>query len=158
MLDYEVRSTRDFECRMDYSLLNDIKEYICDEFKDSLYYEILASKAPTQRARELLMEFSRDEKLLAENFMKAYRIITGTEYKPESVNEPEVPEYNEALKDCLINESSDYRKYGVLYLNAANKCLKELFFMARTTEVQHAMRLPVLIYEQLELLLNKIGI
>ena len=131
----------------DYLLAADIEEYIHDELKDSRYYSLLATKAPTQRARDLLMEFSRDEQGHAENFMRAYFMLTGRMYTLQAMEPIEVPDYREALKVRILAETHDYRKYGEKYLIACNRCLKDLFYMTRTVEAQHAMRIPLLMDE-----------
>jgi rubrerythrin len=132
----------------DYAMLNDIAEYIHDELSDSRYYAILATKAPTQRAKNLLLEFSKDEKTHAENFMKVYYTMTGNNYVLPEIAEPTVPDYMEAIKIRILAETGDYEKYGIKYLQAVNRCLKDLFFMTRTKEAQHAMRFPLLIAEK----------
>jgi rubrerythrin len=132
----------------DFSLVTGIEEYIHDELKDSKYYSILATKAPTKRAKDLLMEFSRDEQGHAQNFMKAYYMLTGREYTPQIVEVPNVPDYKEALKERILAETHDYKKYGEEYLKACNPYLKDLFFMTRTVEAQHAMKIPLLMAEE----------
>lgn len=128
-------------------LLQDLVEYIHDELKDSKYYAILGAKAPTPMARQLLTEFSNDELMHARNFMNAYYMLTGQVYSPPVVEEPIVPDYCQALKARILAETHDYKKYGEQYLKAKNPYLKDLFFMTRTVEAQHAMRMPILILE-----------
>lgn len=129
----------------DYLFAKDIEEYINDEIKDSMYYKELAEKAPNKRSEMLLMEFSKDEQQHAKNFMKAYQMLTGKMYTPDNIRPPMVPEYKEALKQRIIAETSDYKKYGEDYLKACRPYLKDLFFMTRTVEAQHAMRIPILL-------------
>lgn len=131
--------------RMDCQLAGDIAEYIGDEMKDSRYYAILAQQAPTQRAKDLLMEFSADEWTHSQRLMRAYHMLTGKVYAPPPVEEPAVPEYNEALKVRILAETADYRKYGEKYLAACNACLKEMFYALRTDEAMHAMRMQILL-------------
>ncbi|MCW2278105.1 ferritin-like domain-containing protein [Heliophilum fasciatum] len=127
------------------SLIRDLEEYINDERCDSRYYAIMAANAPTARAAKLLMEFSREEALHAQCFMDAYRMITGCPYCPKPVCDPCVPEFTEAVKARIIAETADYKKYGEQYLKACNSHLKNLFFMTRTDEAKHAMRMPILL-------------
>lgn len=131
----------------DYALAPDLEEYVHDEMRDSRYYALLAEKAPTQRARDLLMEYSRDEMTHAHNFMSALYLLTGQTYYPPAVADPTVPEYEEALRERLLAETADYKKYGEKYLVACHSCLRNLFFMTRTVEAQHAMRIPLLMEE-----------
>ncbi len=128
-------------------LIKSLEEYIHDEMKDSKYYAILATKAPTQRARDLLLEFSRDEEMHAKHFMEAYCALTGTQYVPAMVEEPDVPDYEEAIKQRILAETHDYKKYGEWYLRTQGTWLGDLFFMTRTVEAQHAMRMPLLLHE-----------
>lgn len=133
--------------QMDYSLLVYIREYINDEMIDSRYYSILASKAPTLRARDLLIDFSREEQAHAQSFMKVYYAIAGTPYCSEALAEPEVPEYIDALKDRILSETIAYKKYCEEYMKAKKANLKDLFFTIGTDEAQHAMRIPLLMAE-----------
>lgn len=136
--------------KTDIALVPDIQEYIVDELRDSRYYAILATKAPTQRSMELLMEFSRDEMMHAQNFMNAYYQLTGQMFCPPQIPDPIVPDYEEALKERLIAETNDYKKYGEKYLAACACYLSDLFFMTRTVEAIHAMRIPLLMEEEAE--------
>lgn len=135
-------------CRPIEFLVMDLEEYIRDELRDSRYYYILSIKAPTQRARELLLEFSRDERMHAENFMNAYYRITGRTYRPPIIEDPTVPDYEEALKERILAETADYKKHGEQYLCSRSTYFKDLFFMTRTVEAQHAMRIPLLLEEE----------
>ncbi len=131
-----------------YNLIRDIEEYIQDELKDSRYYAILATKAPTERAKQLLMEFSKDEQMHAQNFMHAYFMLTGRRYHVPVIQDPIVPAYEEALKQRILAESGDFEKYGKQYLKAPNSYLRNLFYMTQVKEGQHAMRIPFLLHEK----------
>lgn len=128
-------------------LISDLKEYIQDELSDSEYYKALANYAPTARARLILMDFSNDEAVHAQNFMRAYKQLTGKEYIMKSVAQPQIPDYKEAIKQRILAETKDYKKYGEQYLKAQTPYLKDIFFMTRTDEAVHAMRMPLLLAE-----------
>ena len=128
-------------------LISDLKEYIQDELYDSEYYKVLSNYAPTVRARMILMEMSNDEAGHAHNFMRAYKLLTGKDYIMKSVPRPQIPDYREAIKQRIIAETTDYKKYGEQYLKAKTPYLKDLFFMTRTDEAVHAMRMPLLLAE-----------
>lgn len=132
----------------DYALFNDIVEYINDEIGDSRYYAVLAAKAPTRRARELLMEFGMEEQHHAENFMRVYASMMGKFYNPPPRQEPQVPDYIEALKVRTLAESGDFEKYALKYRQAVNPCLRALFYMTQASEGKHAMRIPMLMAER----------
>ena len=128
-------------------LIADIKEYIQDELGDSEYYKALANYAPTARARMILMDFSSDEAGHAHNLMRAYKQLTGKDYIIKKVEQPQIPEFEEAIKQRILAETKDYKKYGEHYLTAPTAYLKDLFFMTRTDEAVHAMRMPLLLAE-----------
>lgn len=133
---------------VDYLMVDDIVEYIGDEMKDSRYYERLAAQAPTPRSRDLLMEFSREEWTHAQNLIGAYHKLTGRNFVPAAVEEPVIPPYEEALKQRILAETADYKKYGIKYQMACDPGLKSMFYGLRTTEAQHAMRIPILMEEE----------
>lgn len=58
-----------------------------------------------------------------------------------------ISDYEDALKQRVLAETRDYKKYGEEYLMAPNKYLKDLFFNTRTVEAQHAMRISILFEE-----------
>ena len=123
-------------------LVERLKEYVDDELSDSLYYDILSERAPDEEQKQLLLEFSRNEKDHAETFARAITMITGKKYVLPFVGRPAVPsDYHEALKKRVINESGDFRKYGNEYLEAKTPFLKDAFYKARTDENVHALRI-----------------
>lgn len=128
-------------------LIADIEDYIANELYDSLYYQALADKAGSGYAKEILMEFSNDEKCHGEELKQAYYHLTGKAYTPPQITKPDVPGFEEALILRMAAETKDYRKYGEQYLEAPNKYLKHLFFMIKTGEAIHAMRIPILLQE-----------
>jgi len=69
-------------------------------------------------------------------------------YHPTEIQDPKVPDdCNKALKERIIAETDDYKEYGEQYLKAPTTYLQALFFMTRTSEAQHAMRMPILLHE-----------
>jgi len=84
----------------------------------------------------------------AQNFNEAYTRITGRPYRPPEIVDPIVPDYEEALKQRVLAETADYKKYGEQYLCSRTNYLKDLFFMTRTDEAIHAMRIPILFEEE----------
>ncbi|QUH20016.1 ferritin-like domain-containing protein [Alkaliphilus sp. B6464] len=146
---YNNYSNYNHNCNIYYmELIPRLEEYIQDELQDSAYYKTLAKLAPTQRAKDLIMEFSADEAMHAENFQRAYFMITGRYFMPQPLEPVVIEDYEEALKIRILAETKDYKKYGDEYLRAPNKYLKDLFFETRTVEAQHAMRIPILFEEE----------
>lgn len=131
----------------DHKLISDLEGYIIKELYDSLYYKALAEKAPTRLAKEILMEFCRDEKSHAESFMEAYHHLTGKVFESPPEENIHIPCFEEALKNRMLEETNDYKIYGKQYVDASCKHLKDLFFMAKISEGLHAMRIPLLFEE-----------
>ncbi|MCX8129365.1 MAG: ferritin-like domain-containing protein [Clostridia bacterium] len=131
----------------EYSMIGDIEEYIQNELKDSMYYFELSKKAPSQMAKDLLEEFSKDEKTHAEGFVKAYGILTGLMFHSMDVGVQQIPEYSEALKSRFLSETSESKKYSDQYLKTRNQFLKDLFFSISSSEAQHAMKILLLMCE-----------
>lgn len=128
-------------------LIADIEEYINEELKDSLYYSELAKQTDSNLAKEILIELSKDEKCHAESFKQAYYYLTRITFMEKPIKAPSIPNFQEALKLRILSETKDYKKYGEHYLDAPNKYFRDLFFMTRTSEAEHAMRIPILFEE-----------
>ncbi|SHI09287.1 ferritin-like domain-containing protein [Sporanaerobacter acetigenes] len=128
-------------------LVKRLEEYIQDELQDSAYYKELAKLAPTDFSKEIILGFSQDEAMHAENFQRTYYMITGRYYMPGPIEPIVISDYEDALKQRVLAETRDYKKYGEEYLMAPNKYLKDLFFNTRTVEAQHAMRISILFEE-----------
>lgn len=132
---------------MDYytGLQTRLLEYIRDETMDSLYYRELAAEASDARAKELFLEFAKDEAEHAENFRAVYCRITGMEPGIGPVEPPKIPPYCEAVKQRIIAESGDFVKYGEEHVNAPDMELHKLFYVTGTIEARHGMRLATLL-------------
>ncbi|MDD4699171.1 MAG: ferritin-like domain-containing protein [Oscillospiraceae bacterium] len=122
--------------------INNLKNYIAAEIHDSMLYSELAKIAPTIDDRTLLMEFAADEQSHADEFKRILRSITGQYFNPIPeriiINMP----YRDILRDRVIDESGDFRKYGLQYIETPqNSPLKTAYYRARTDENVHALRL-----------------
>src|SRR5574344_856772 len=119
-----------------------LESFINAELKDALLYKTLANSAPNSQAKMLLLEFAQDEENHAQNFRYLYKCITGREYFPQ---EPEVKiegSFKDILRERILDESADYRKYGEQYLETNNNYkLKRAYYRARTDENVHALRI-----------------
>lgn len=147
---FDNYSNEYWSCNYYQQLIKDLAEYIQDELQDAYYYQELSKLAPTDRAKTIILEFSRDESNHAQNFQEAYRSITGMYYTPSPLKPVVIEDYEDALKLRIIAETNDYKKYGDQYLKAPTKYLQDLFFTTRTVEAQHAMRIPILFEEEAE--------
>jgi len=126
-------------------LLANISEYVKDEAQDSRYYAALAEKAPTERAKNLILDMSKDEQRHAQSLAMVYFDITHKKLPTPVTTTPVIGDFNDAVKERIIAETKDYKKYGMKYLAVPDEALKELFFMIRTDEAIHAMRMPILL-------------
>lgn len=126
-------------------LASRLLEYITDETGDSMYYRELAKEAPDHRAKDLLLEFSRDEAEHAANFSCVYRQLTGMEPMICPVSPPKVPPYCEAIKQRIMAESGDFVKYGKEFLDDPDPELRNLFYITGAVENRHALRLTTLL-------------
>lgn len=127
---------------MEMSVPQKLQMYINAELGDSELYKELAKIAPNPTQKQLLMEFSEDEAAHAEDFKKIYRVLTGRAYYPTV--KPVVLEgtYEDILRDRVLDESGDFRKYGEQYISTCNNdMLKNAYYRARTDENVHALRL-----------------
>ena len=118
-----------------------LQMYIDAETKDAELYRELSRTAPDADDRRLLLEFSNDEQAHADEFKRIYRSITGRSYNP--VVSPPVLEgsFDDILRDRVLDESGDFRKYGEQYAMTQNRALKNAYYRARTDENVHALRL-----------------
>lgn len=128
-------------------LVKRLEEYIQNELEDSDYYKGLAKLAPTELSKEIILRLSEDEAMHAENLQRTYYMITGRYYTIEPIEPVVISDYEDALKQRVLAETNDYKKYGEEYLMAPNKYLKDLFFNTRTVEAQRAMRISILFEE-----------
>lgn len=121
--------------------LQQLLEFINDEYRDYLYYNVLARKAPSGNARRVFRNIARDELAHARKFAAAYFLISGKRYMPtqatvEPVNVPST--YNQALRDRYLAEISDARKYRDFANAVDDSCLKALALRISEDEQQHA--------------------
>lgn len=119
-----------------------LRTYIDAESKDSALYRALSTMAPDDDDRQLLMEFAEDEHNHAVTFQRIYRSMTGRSYNPTIGTPQIIGSYPDILRDRVIDESGDYRKYGEQYIHTkTNEELRNAYYHARTDENVHALRL-----------------
>jgi len=120
-----------------------LQMYIEAELGDSALYSELSKIAPNDEYRQLLLEFSQDELSHAEEFKIVYRMMTGRSFNPVILHPVITGSFYDILRDRVLDESGDYRKYSEQYLETDNKNipLKNAYYRARTDENVHALRL-----------------
>jgi rubrerythrin len=123
-----------------------LESYIKAELGDSALYTALAAVAPNDDDRKLLTEFAADEKAHATEFQRIYKSLTGKEYNPTIAAPVLSQPYRDILRERVLDESGDFRKYGEQYLITDwNSTLKSAYYRARTDEAVHALRLLYLL-------------
>ncbi len=131
---------------METTVAQNLRTYIDAELHDAALYKELAGLSPDEDDRKLLMEFSDDEQSHADTFKRLYRAMTGRSYHP--VVTPPVLEgsVKDILRNRILDESGDYRKYGEQYLTTTrNEELRDAYYRARTDENVHALRILYLL-------------
>jgi rubrerythrin len=132
---------------MDKSMIDKLQTYITAELGDAQLYDELSANAPSEDARQLLREFAEDERSHADEFKRLYRDITGRRFNPEVPPPVLNDSYSNILRDRILDESGDFRKYGEQYLITEPSELKDAFYRARTDEAVHAFRILYLLNE-----------
>lgn len=133
---------------MDMTTPQKLQMYISAELGDAALYRALAQSAPSEPDRQLLLEFAGDEQSHAETFKRIYRTLTGRSYNPV-VNPPVLTgTYRDVLRERVLDESGDFRKYGEQYITTVNNnMLRDAYYRARTDENVHALRLLYMLNE-----------
>lgn len=123
-----------------------LETYIKAELGDAALYKELSKIAPSDEDRKLLMEFSQDEQSHANEFKRIYTMLTRKNFNPE-IKTPVISDsYKNVLRERVLDESGDFRKYGEQYLQEnVNTTLKDAYYRARTDENVHALRLLYMI-------------
>jgi len=123
-----------------------LETYIKAELGDAALYKELSKIAPNDEDRKLLLEFSADEQSHADEFKRIYTMLTRKTFNPE-IKMPVISDsYKNILRERVLDESGDFRKYGEQYLQEnVNIMLKDAYYRARTDENVHALRLLYMI-------------
>lgn len=123
-------------------VLRNLETYITAELGDAALYRELAKEAPNPGYQELLLEFAEDEQAHADEFGRIYRNLTGRAYSPLIPRPILKGNFYDILRDRVLDESGDFRKYGEQYIQTnRNAALKNAYYKARTDENVHALRL-----------------
>lgn len=130
------------EIFLEMTTMQKLEMYITAEMGDSALYKELAEIAPNEEFKKLLLEFSADEQSHADTFKSIYRRMFGKVYNP-IIEKPKLEgSFNDILRDRVLDESGDFRKYGEQYITTHNNVmLKNAYYRARTDENVHALRL-----------------
>lgn len=127
--------------------LNQLTEFINDEYGDYLFYTAMANKAPTQNARRIFRSMARTELSHSKNFGAAYFLISGKRYTPAraQAGSVQIPAYDQALRQRFMAETRDAAKYMAFANSTNDRCLKKLAMDTSADERQHAQHILELI-------------
>ncbi len=132
-------------------LVKALEEYIQEELQDSAFYLALSRLSPNEYIKAIILEFAETERAHADSFQKAYHRLTGLSFTPKALSPIELNDYQSALSLMISDEVKDFKKYGEQYNMAPTPYLQDLFYMVKTMESQHIMRLPFLIAESIDI-------
>ena len=97
---------------MDITTLLKLQDYINIESSHARFYEALANAAPTDEARNMLLELSKDEMNHVNILSSLYKEYTNYDYVP--LTEPiyiTETSYRQNLKKQILNEITNFRNY-----------------------------------------------
>ncbi len=132
-------------------LIRNIYLSIEEELEAAAYYQALADISPNPFAREIILEFSQDEREHAYELQQTYEAFTDKNYRTpgEMEYEFEIDNYITALEERVLAETKDYKKYKEYYLMTNNLVLRDIFFNAMHDEAYHATRELYLIHMEM---------
>ncbi|TLS38356.1 ferritin-like domain-containing protein [Pseudalkalibacillus caeni] len=103
------------------------------------FYKRLAKAAPDKEQKEDVLHALEDEKKHFEAFTQLYIQLTGI--KPEySIEKVMFNSYKEGLERAYKMELEAYEEYRDSYLLTRDQTIRDVFFLAMTDEIEHAMR------------------
>jgi rubrerythrin len=110
------------------------------------FYQQLAKKALSERAREDVLHALEDEKIHLKQFVDLYVMLTGKRpvYKAEEVS---FNTFKEGLELARKDELEAYEDYRDAYLATRDQMIRDVFFLAMTDEIEHALRFSFLLSE-----------
>ena len=119
---------------MDITTITKLEKYITDEINDAYIYEELSKYAPSEDARNTLLDLSVDQKNNAMMFLSIYRDELLRDFKPQIQPITATPEtYFDLIKKQTLKEIADYRQFEKEYLQEnSNSRLKEAYYNTRT--------------------------
>lgn len=119
-----------------------LQSYINSELHDAELYKILAKSSPNEETRAILLNFADTEQKHADEFLRIYKMMTGYSFEPEPLPVTENGSYRSILKNRIIDEIKDSKKYRADYLKTGdNLNLKRAFFNAFNDELHHAVEI-----------------
>lgn len=130
---------------MGQSILQKLQTYITAELSDAALYRELARVAPDDAASRIFLEFADNEQSHADQFNRIYYHMTGQKFTPMILPVTLPDNYREFLRERILDESKDFRKYAEQYQLTKSQALKNAYYRAEIDENVHALRLLYLL-------------
>ena len=95
--------------------IGDLNEAFQDERSDLIYYEYLASMAPTAQEKEIIYSIIRDERVHATLFRRMYQELSGIDVSRDPNEKLVMPEsYLAGISESINRESREMERYKVI--------------------------------------------
>ena len=125
-------------------ILDLIKEAICDETRDSIYYEELSRKISNPEDQEILRKIHLDEEKHKKIFSELYKEISGKEcefsFSPKNISDNMLQNFSESL----ISELETVEFYRKILFSFLDLTVTDLMYEIITDEQAHAQKLNYL--------------
>lgn len=95
--------------------IGDLNKAFQDERNDLVYYEYLASIAPTEREREIIYSIMQEERVNATLFRRMYEELSGTDVSRDPKEKLVMPEsYIAGISEVINRESREMERYKAI--------------------------------------------
>lgn len=95
--------------------IGDLNEAFQDERSDLVYYEYLASIAPTDREREIIYSIIQEDRVNATLFRRMYEELSGTDVSRDPKEKLVMPEsYLAGISEAINRESREMERYKAI--------------------------------------------
>lgn len=140
------------DCKVDYSLLEDLKKAITGEYEAICCYEVLACQAPTEKIKKQILEIRNDEIKHYQTFSHIYFCLTGYYYCPEKpIKCPKT--YIEGINVAFHDEQETVDFYNNVARRVHDPYIQHSFAQAALDEQNHAVWF--LYFMQMQLICHK---
>lgn len=116
-----------------------IERFMQDQVTAALFYRELRDLAPEKRMKDYIGHAMADEEKHYRMLGALYKVLTGKTYEatPKQVTYADLAD---GLKQAMDDEYEAFEEYRDVYLNAADRSIRNLFFELMTDELEHATR------------------
>lgn len=124
-----------------------IKNSIKEEKEDEIFYDILISKAPSEKEKNIIKSIRNDERKHNKILKELYQEFTGETVKETNIDKnPAINlDYKSGLEKALFGELEAVAKYRKIMGAMPNKKSYTLLMSIMTDELRHASKYNFLI-------------